>query len=198
MVGGVGRPYATSDCSPILLTACHSTNKSSGKSARKINKCLHSRIPPQWREALAALYLKSSSNRREWAALAALMQGIALGGAASESFNNNPRAEQNVFLPGALTSTWTGSTWTADRPVTITRVQVQAKTAPFGCTTNAVVRLTDGTTPVNVTISAAFNDDGAMAQNYATGALLTVAVQTAAAGSTTSPADAKVTVQYRM
>jgi len=80
----------------------------------------------------------------------------------------------------------------------VTRVQVQAKTAPSGCTTNAVVRLTDGTSPVNVTISAAANDSGAIAQNYAAGASLSVAVQTAAAGCATSPADANVIVQYRM
>jgi hypothetical protein len=77
-------------------------------------------------------------------------------------------------------------------------VQVQAKTVPSGCTTNAVVRLTDGTTPVNVTISAAANDSAAIAQNYAAGAVVTVSVQTAAAGCTTSPADANIVVQYRM
>ena len=77
-------------------------------------------------------------------------------------------------------------------------MQVQAKTAPAGCSTNAIMRLTDGTTPVNVTISAAANDSGAISQNYAAGASLTVAVQTAAAGCTTSPADANVVVQYRM
>lgn len=142
--------------------------------------------------------LSHLDTEQDWTKTQHFTQGIALGGAASESLNNNPRAEQNVFLPGALTSTWTGSTWTTDRPVTITRVQVQAKTAPSGCTTNAVVRLTDGTTPVNVTISAAANDSGAISQNYAAGALLTVAVQTAAAGCATSPADANVTVQYRM
>jgi len=108
------------------------------------------------------------------------------------------RAEQNIFLPGALTSTWTGASWTPDKAVTITRMQVQAKTAPAGCTTNAVVRLTDGTTPVNVTVAAAGNDSGALAQNYAAGATITVSVQTAAAGCTTAPADANVTVQYRM
>lgn len=124
-------------------------------------------------------------------------QGLALG-AASETFNNNPRAEQSIFLPGALTSTWTGSTWTLDKPITVTRVQVQAKTAPSGCTTNAVVRLSDGTSPVNVTISAAANDSGALSQSYAAAAALTVSVQTAAAGCTTSPADANVVVQYRM
>lgn len=115
-----------------------------------------------------------------------------------EFLNAAPRSEQNLFLPGALSSTWTGSTWTLDRGVTVTRVQVQAKTAPSGCTTNAVVRLTDGTTPVNVTIAAAANDSGAISQNYAGGASLTLSVQTAAAGCTTAPADANVTIQYRM
>jgi hypothetical protein len=108
------------------------------------------------------------------------------------------RAEQSIFLPGALTSTWTGSTWTPDKAVTVTRMQVQAKTAPAGCSTNAVVRLTDGTAPVNLTIAAAGNDSGAITQNYAAGATITVSVQTAAAGCTTAPADANVEVQYRM
>ena len=124
--------------------------------------------------------------------------GLALGAAASETFNNNPRAEQAVFFPGPLTSTWTGSTWTLDKPITVTRVQLQAKTAPAGCSTNAVVRITDGTSPVNLTVSAAANDSGALAQPYAAAALLTISVQTAAAGCTTSPADANVVVQYRM
>jgi len=121
--------------------------------------------------------------------------GVGIG---TETFTASPRAEQNVFLPGALTSTWTGATWTTDKAVTITRVQVQAKTAPSGCTTNAVVRFTDGTSPVNVTISAAANDSGAITQNYAAGSSLQVLVQTAAAGCATSPADANVVVQYRM
>jgi hypothetical protein len=124
-----------------------------------------------------------------------LNAGIGLG---AETFTASPRAEQNVFLPGALTSTWTGATWTTDKSVTITRIQVQAKTGPSGCTTNAVVRFTDGTSPVNVTISAAANDSGPITQNYAAGAALQVLVQTPAAGCTTSPADANVVVQYRM
>jgi len=85
-----------------------------------------------------------------------------------------------------------------DKAVMVTRSQAQAKTAPSGCTTNAVVRLTHGTTPVNVTIAAAANDSGAITQNYAAGTSLTVAVQTVAAGCTTSPADANVVMQYRM
>jgi hypothetical protein len=124
-----------------------------------------------------------------------LNAGVAIG---LETFTASPRGEQNVFLPGALTSTWTGSTWTTDKAVTVTRVQVQAKTVPAGCSTNAIVRLTDGASPVNVTIAAAANDSGSITQNYSAGASLTVSVQTAAAGCTTSPADANVVVQYRM
>lgn len=121
--------------------------------------------------------------------------GIAMG---LETFTASPRAEQNIFFPGALTSTWAGSTWTLDKAVTVTRMQVQAKTAPAGCATNAVVRLTDGASPLNLTIAAAANDSGPITQNYAAGASLALAVQTAAAGCATSPADANVTIQYRM
>jgi len=132
---------------------------------------------------------------QDWTKTQHFTQGVAFG---AEAFTASPRGEQNVFLPGALTSTWTGSAWTLDKAVTITRVQVQAKTAPSGCTTNAIVRLTDGTSPVSLTISAAANDSGPITQNYAAAASLTFSVQTAAAGCTTSPADANVVVQYRM
>jgi hypothetical protein len=132
---------------------------------------------------------------QDWTKTQHFTQGVAFG---TETFTASPRAEQNVFLSGALTATWTGTTWTNDKAVTITRIQVQAKTAPAGCATNAIVRFTDGTTPINLTISAAANDSGAISQNYAAGSSLQVLVQTAASGCTTSPADANVTVQYRM
>jgi hypothetical protein len=132
---------------------------------------------------------------QDWSKTQHFTQGVALSG---ETLTASPRGEQNVFLPGALTSTWTASTWTPDKAVTVTRLQVQAKAVPAGCTTNAIVRLTDGTTPVNVTIAAAANDSGAITQNYAAGASLTVTVQTAATGCTISPAEANVIVQYRM
>jgi len=132
---------------------------------------------------------------QDWTKLQHFGQGVAI---ASEPLSASPRAEQNIFLPGALTSTWTASTWTTDKAVTVTRIQVQTKTPPAGCNTNAVVRLTDGTTPLNVTIAGAANDSGTISQNYAAGAALQFVVQTAAAGCTTSPADANVVVQYRM
>ncbi len=139
--------------------------------------------------------LAQLDTEQDWIKPQHFTQGVAFG---TETFTASPRSEQNIFLPGALTSTWIGATWTNDKAVTITRIQVQAKTAPAGCTTNAIVRFTDGTTPVNLTISAAANDSGAISQNYAAGSSLQVLVQTAAAGCTTSPADANVTVQYRM
>jgi hypothetical protein len=116
----------------------------------------------------------------------------------SEYVSAAPRAEQNIFLPGALTSTWTASSWTVDKAITVTRLQVQTKTGPAGCATNAVVRVTDGTTPVNLTISGTANDSGAIAQNYPAGSTITLSVQTAAAGCSTAPADANATIQYRM
>src|SRR6267154_629480 len=139
--------------------------------------------------------LAQLDTEQDWTKTQHYTQGVAFG---TETFTASPRSEQNAFLPGALTSTWTGATWTLDKAVTVTRVQVQAKTAPAGCTTSAIVRLTDGTTPVNVTISAAANDSGPISQNYPAGASLQVLVQAAAVGCTTSPADANVTVQYRM
>jgi hypothetical protein len=115
-----------------------------------------------------------------------------------ETVSASPRQPYNAFLPGALTSTWTGETFTIDKAITVTRFQAQAKTAPAGCTTNAVVRVTDGTSPVNLALAAAANDSGAITQNYAAGATIAISVQTAAAGCTTSPADVNVVVQYRM
>ena len=117
----------------------------------------------------------------------------------AEAISSAPRTGcLNAFLPGALTSAWTGTTCTLDKAITVTRIQVQAKTAPSGCSTNAAVRVTDGATPQTVTVSAAANDSGALAQNYAAGAVITVSVSTAAAGCGTNPADANVSVQYKM
>jgi hypothetical protein len=132
---------------------------------------------------------------QDWTKPQHFTEGVVFG---RELFAASPRSEQNVFLPGDLTSTWTGATWTTDKAITITRMQVQAKTAPVGCTTNAIVQLSDGKAPVSVTILAAANDTGAISQNYAAGASLQIMVQTAAVRCTTSPADANVTVQYRM
>jgi hypothetical protein len=130
-----------------------------------------------------------------WTALQTFSGNIALGG---ETLSASPRGINNTFFPGALTAPWTGSTLTIDKAITVTRIQIQVKTAPSGCGTNAIIRLTDGINPINITVSASANDSGVLAQGYSGGAVLTTAVSTAASGCTTSPGDANVVVQYRM
>lgn len=127
---------------------------------------------------------------------AASATSLALNGDAA--FSASPRMIESSFLPGALTGSWTASSWIPDKAITITRVEAQAKTSPAGCVTNAVVQLSNGTTPVTLAIAAAANDSGAISQNYAAGATLTLSVLTPAAGCATSPADVNVEVQYRM
>lgn len=129
-------------------------------------------------------------NSKEMGSIACRLNG--------ESFSSSPRAEKTVFLPGALTSTWTGASWTLDKAIIVTRVQVQLKTAPVTCSPNAIVRVTDGASPINLTLTAASNDSGALSQTYSAGSTITTAVQTAAAGCATAPADANVILQYRM
>jgi hypothetical protein len=149
----------------------------------------------QWKNWMASPGYVSLQRPQTWSQLQTFSPGIAIG---AETISASPRGPFNVFLPGALTSTWTGESWTLDKAIIVTRVQVQAKTEPAGCTTNAVIRLSDGTTAVNLTIAAAANDSGAITQNYAAGATLTLSVQTAAAGCTTSPADTNAVIQYKM
>lgn len=121
---------------------------------------------------------------------------ITIGGDATLS--SSPRAVPPVFFPGALTTTWTGASWTLDKAITVTRVQSAVKVVPAGCSTSAIVRVTDGSTPINLTINAATNDSGAITQNYAAGATLSVSIQTAAAGCTTSPGDLNLSLTSRM
>jgi len=149
----------------------------------------------QWENWMASPGYVSLQRPQSWSLVQTFSPGIAIG---TEQISSSPRGPFNVFLAGALASTWTGGSWTLDKAITVTRVQAQTKTAPAGCTTNAVIRLTDGTTAVNLTVAAAANDSGAITQNYAAGATLTVNVQTAAAGCATSPADANAVIQYKM
>jgi hypothetical protein len=149
----------------------------------------------QWKNWMASPGYVSLQRPQTWSQMQTFSPGIAIG---AETVSASPRGPFNVFFPGALTGTWAGESWTLDKAITVTRFQAQAKTAPAGCTTNAVIRVTDGTSAINLTIAAAANDSGAITQNYAAGSTLTVSVQTAAAGCTTAPADANAVMQYRM
>jgi hypothetical protein len=109
------------------------------------------------------------------------------------------RMAWGAFLPGALTSIWTGAQFTPKKAVTIAQIEARSKTGPTGCSTFPVIQLTDGTTNVNTTFNAAaVTNSISGGQNYAANAVLQVKVSTAAAGCTTNPADVNVTVQYKM
>jgi len=80
----------------------------------------------------------------------------------------------------------------------MTRIQAQAVAAPVGCTTNAVLTLSDGTPAGTRTlvITGAANDSGPIAFNYSAGATLTLKVSTAASGCRAS-LGVNVVVQYK-
>lgn len=92
---------------------------------------------------------------------------------------------------------FTAATFTPDNPITITRVEAQAATAPAACTTSAVLQVGDGTTTQNLTISAATNDSGPLSLNFAAGVPITLKVGTAAFRCKPAPSDVNVVVQYK-
>ena len=102
-----------------------------------------------------------------------------------------------TFIP-LFVSTYVASTFTPSQAIALSRIQVQSALAPTGCSRNAVVRVSDGTTAGTrtVTIAAATNDSGALSINYAAGVPVTVSVSVTAA-CTIPPASATVVVQYR-
>jgi len=121
---------------------------------------------------------------------------ISTGG---DSFAGTPRIAWGSFLPGALSTTWTAAQFTLKKAISVVQIDLRAKTAPAGCTTFPVVQITDGTTPINVTMnSAGVAQTVAGGQNYAVNATLLVKVSTAGAGCTTNASDVNVTVQYKM
>lgn len=115
-----------------------------------------------------------------------------------EIFTASPRSILPAVLIGPLTSRWTAARWTPDKPITITRIELETKSAPSGCSTNAVVSLSDGANSIYLSVSGQANDSGPISQNYRAGTSLTLSVHTPAAGCANLPADANVVIQYRM
>jgi hypothetical protein len=101
-------------------------------------------------------------------------------------------------LHGALDSPWTALTWTPDKPLTVTRLQTQVRTAPSACGTGAVIRVSNGTSQVDLPIAAAANDTGTVAHAFAAGIPITIALSQGASGCAVMPANGNIVVQYRM
>lgn len=104
----------------------------------------------------------------------------------------------SAFFPGSLTGAWIASTWTPDKPITVTQIQAQAKTPPNICGTNAVIRITDGVNSVSTAITAAANTTSGASQTFSAGVPLRVELDVPAVGCATNPSDVNVVVQYRM
>jgi Collagen triple helix repeat (20 copies) len=105
----------------------------------------------------------------------------------------------NTFLAGALSSVFTAGKLTPDGNLSVTRIQVGLGTAPVGCSTNAVIQITDGTPAgtKTITLTAAANDSGPLAVNYSAGRPILVGLSIRAVGCNTKPQNANVLVQYK-
>ena len=103
-------------------------------------------------------------------------------------------------IPFVLTSTGTFSFFIPDNPITVTRLTAVTSTQGVTCSTAPIVQITDGTNAQSLTLANATttDDSGAISQNYAAGASLTLKVSTAASGCGTVPAGAFVNAEYKM
>jgi Tol biopolymer transport system component len=84
-----------------------------------------------------------------------------------------------------------------DTAITVTRIEIEMSTPPSGCSIDARVRVTDGTTAQTLTINGNHEDSGPLAMTYAAGAPVSVHVnRVATCGSGTAPEDGNVVVQF--
>jgi hypothetical protein len=112
-----------------------------------------------------------------------------------ETMSTVPRAEWTGSFGSSNSPGWRTI---PDKAITVTRINLQMGTAPAGCTTLQTVRVTDGTTPIAISLAnGGTTDDATFAQGYAGGAALTMTL-TAGAGCTTAASNVNATVQYKM
>jgi hypothetical protein len=80
----------------------------------------------------------------------------------------------------------------------VTRIQAQAQLVPSGCSTNAVIQITDGTSAGtrDLSLSSAANDSGVLSLNYKAGTPLKIGVLPPV-GCKVSPASVNIVVQYQ-
>ncbi|HTS16279.1 MAG TPA: hypothetical protein VMP11_01775 [Verrucomicrobiae bacterium] len=112
----------------------------------------------------------------------------------------NPSAHQTwtAFIDGNVGSNGTDwGSWTPSGNITVTSVEVVLETtAASGCSPLPIVRLTDGTNNVDVSIGNGVwrTSSGTISQTYSAGNLLEI--NTVAGSCGTDPRNAMVTVQY--
>jgi len=94
-----------------------------------------------------------------------------------------------------LKPTFVASKFKPDTAIVVTRIQAQLATSPQGCTTNAVVTISDGAVSQMLALVSASNDSGPLSLSYGAGSTLTLSVSTAA--NCNRGGLANVVVQYR-
>jgi len=100
----------------------------------------------------------------------------------------------NSFL-SVLKPTFVASKFKPDTAIVVTRMQAQLATPPQGCSTNAVVTISDGAVSQTLVIGGPSNDSGPLSLSYGAGSTLTLSVSTAA--NCNRGGLANVVVQYR-
>lgn len=122
---------------------------------------------------------------------------LAIGGDASA--HASARMVWASFAPGSITQTGqTIGQWTPDKALVVTRLQATLRVSPSGCSTNAILQLQQGSSSWSLPLTATSNDSGALSASLQAGLATTVTVSTGASGCTVQPADANISVQYRM
>jgi hypothetical protein len=83
-----------------------------------------------------------------------------------------------------------------ERCIIVTHIQVQSGVAPSGCTTNAVLQLSNGVSSRLLTLNSLASDTGTISVNFAAGIPIKMTVSTAAKCSV-PPGFVNVAVQYK-
>jgi hypothetical protein len=94
-----------------------------------------------------------------------------------------------------LKPTFVASRFKPDTAIVVTRIQAQLAIPPQGCSTNAVVTISDGAVSQTLALVGASNDSGPLNLSYGAGSTLTLSVSTAA--NCNRGGLANVVVQYR-
>jgi hypothetical protein len=109
-----------------------------------------------------------------------------------------------TFLPEELNKAYIANSMIFDRPITVTRITMRTRAAAKGqCSANAVVRVGDAAgVHQDISLNSAndrsnFVDSGALTLNFGAGDEVDLSI-IAPSSCEDDPADANVTVEYRM
>ena len=108
-----------------------------------------------------------------------------------------PIATFSAFLPGALSTSYTASTFTPDYGIVVTRVEITLKTASQGCSSSPVISLL-GTNDLDVSVPLPLVDSGPVNVPMDAGTPVQILLSTPAQGCSIPPQDANVVVHYQM